>query len=155
MEKIYTRIRNIKMGKLSLNFSNCSIVTVLILIKTFLSLWTDLQNILQASTIALSTLVFVLLTVIGVFVWRLRRTVPNNKASTADKDVTDNVGQARSSRAQHVSEPGVYMELDPRPSEGQSRAPSEYQTLQGRHMTSECYNVGFKEGNRNKEDEES
>ena len=85
----------------------------------------------------------------------MRRTVPNNKASTADKDVTDNVGQARSSRAQHVSEPGVYMELDPRPSEGQSRAPSEYQTLQGRHMTSKCYNVGFKEGNRNKEDEES
>ena len=114
-----------------------------------------MQNILQASTIALSTLVFVLLTVIGVLVWRLRRTVPNNKASTADKDVTDNVGQARSSRAQHVSEPGVYMELHPRPSEGQSRAPSEYQTLQGRHMTSECYNVGFKEGNRNKEDEES
>ena len=95
-----------------------------------------------------------LLTVIGVLVWRLRRTVPNNKASTADNDVTDNVGQARSSRAQHVSEPGVYMELHPRPSEGQSRAPAEYQTLQGSHMTSGYYNVGFKKGNRKNEDEE-
>ena len=96
-----------------------------------------------------------LLIVIGVLVWRLRRTVPNNKASTADKDVTDNVGQARSSRAQHVSEPGVYMELHPRPSEGQSLAPAEYQTLQGRDVTSGYYNVGFKEGNRKKEDEGS
>ena len=80
--------------------------------------------------------------------------MPNNKTSTADKNITDDFGQARSSRAQHVSEPGVYMELDPRPSEGQSRAP-EYQTLQGSHMTSGYYNVGFKRGNRKKEDEES
>ena len=81
-----------------------------------------------------------LLIVIGVLVWRLRRTVPNNKALTADKDVTD-VGQARLSRDQHVSEPGVYMELHPRPSEGQSLAPAEYQTLQGRDVTSGYYNV--------------
>ena len=114
-----------------------------------------MQDIFQASTIALSTLVFVLLIVIGVLVWRLRRTVPNNKTSTADKNITDSFGQAKSSRAQHVSEPGVYMELDPRPSEGQSRAPAEYQTLQGIHMTSGYYNVGFKGGNRKKEDEES
>ena len=123
-------------------------------VKTFLCLWTDLQNIFQASTIALSTLVFVLLIVIGVLVWRLRRTVPNNKASTADKDITDSFGQAKSSRAQHVSEPGVYMELNPRPSEGQSPAPAEYQTLQGRHVTSGYYNAGFKEGNIKKENKE-
>ena len=95
-----------------------------------------------------------LLIVIGVLVWRLRRTVPNNKTSTADKNITDDFGQARSSRAQHVSEPGVYMELDPRPSEGQSRAPAEYETLQGRHMTSGYYNTGFIGGNRKKEDKE-
>ena len=123
--------------------------------KTFLCLWPDLQNIFKASTIALSTLVFVLLVVIGVLVWRLRRNVQNNKTSTADKNITDNFGQARSSRSHHVSEPGDYMELDPRPSEGQSRAPAEYQTLQGRHMTSGYYNVEFKGGNREKEDEES
>ena len=81
--------------------------------------------------------------------------MPNNKTSTADKNITDDFGQARSSRAQHVSEPDVYMELNPRPSEGPSRATAEYQTLQGRHMTSGYYNVGFKEGNRKKEDEES
>ena len=92
--------------------------------------------------------------VIGVLAWRLRRTVPNNKALTADKNINDNFGQARSSRAQHVSEPGVYMELHPRPSEGQSRAPAEYQTLQGRHMTSGYYNTGFMGGNRKKEDKE-
>ena len=124
------------------------------LVKTFLCLWTDLQNIFQASTIALSTLVLVLLVLTGLLVWRLARTVRNNKVSTADKDMNDNVNQARSSRAQHVSEPGVYMELHPRPSEGQSHAPSEYQTLQGRELTSRCCNVGFKEGNGKKEDEE-
>ena len=75
--------------------------------------------------------------------------------ATETNCITDNVGQARSSRAQHVSEPGVYMELHPRPSEGQSRAPAEYQTLQGSHMTSGYYNVGFKKGNRKKDDEES
>lgn len=117
-------------------------------------MWTDSQNIFQASTIALSTLVLVLLVVIGVLVWRLARAVINNKVSTADKDITDNVSQARSSRAQYVSEPGVYMELHPSPSEGQSRAPAEYQTLQNRHMTSGYYTVGFKEGNRKKEDKE-
>ena len=123
-------------------------------VKTFLCFWTDFQSIFQASTIALSTLVFVLLIVIGVLVWRLRRTVPNNKTSTADKNITDDFGQARSSRAQHVSEPGVYMELDASPSEGQSREAAEYQTLQGRHQTSGYYNVGIESGNRKKEDNE-
>ena len=91
-------------------------------------MWTDSQNIFQASTIALSTLVLVLLIVIGLVVWRWARAVHKNKVSTADRDINDNVGQARSSRAQHVSEPGVYMELDPGPSRGQSRAPAEYET---------------------------
>lgn len=113
-----------------------------------------MQNIFQTSTIVLSTLVLVLLVVNGVLTWRLRRAVPNDKASATDKVITDNVGQAGSPRAQHVSEPGVYMELHPRPSEGQSLAPPVYQTLQGRHMTSGYYNVGFKGGNRKKEDEE-
>ena len=80
--------------------------------------------------------------------------MPNNKTSTADKNITDDFGQARSSRAQHVSEPGVYMELDASPSEGQSREPAENQTLQGRHLTSGYYNVGIESGNRKKEDNE-
>ena len=117
-------------------------------------MWTDLPNIFQASTVALSSLVFVLLIVIGVLVCRLRRALPNNKTSTADKNITDDFGQARSSRAQHVSEPGVYMELDASPSEGQSREAAEYQTLQGRHQTSGYYNVGIESGNRKKEDNE-
>jgi len=109
-------------------------------------LWTDLQNVFQASTIAFSTLVLALLVVIGVLVWRLRRAGPNNKTSTADKDI--NVGQ-------HVSDPDEYMELQPRPFQGQSHAPTEYHTLQGRRMTSGYCSVGFKEGNRKKESEEA
>lgn len=112
-----------------------------------------MQKIFLTTTIVSSTLVLVLLVVIGVLIWRSRRAVPNDKASTADKTITDNVGQAGSPRAQHVSEPGVYMELHPRPSEGQSRSSPEYQTLQGRNMTSGYYNVGFKGRNRKKEDE--
>ena len=111
-------------------------------------MWTDLQNVFQASTIAFSTLVLALLVVIGVLVWRLRRAAPNNKASTADKDITDNVRQ-------HVSDPDEYMELQPRPFQGQSCARTEYHTLQGRHMTSGYCSVGFKEGNRKKENEEA
>ena len=115
-------------------------------VKTFHYLWTDLQNIFQASTIAFSTLVLALLVVIGVLVWRLRRAAPTNEASTADKDI--NVPQ-------HVSDTDEYMELQPRPFHGQSRARTEYHTLQGRHMTSGYCSVGFKEGNRKKESEEA
>ncbi len=99
-------------------------------------------------------IILVLLVVNSVLIWRLRRVAPNNRAATKDKTITDDVGQPDLPRDQHVSEPGSYMELHPRPSEGQSRAPPEYQTLQGRHMTSGYYNVALKEGNRAKQDED-
>ena len=112
-----------------------------------------MQHILRVAVIALACIVFVLLVVIGVLIWRIRRAEPNNRTTTANKAITDDIGQPKS-HAQHVSEPGVYMELHPRPTDGQSGAPAEYQTLQGRHVTSGVYNVGFKEGSKKEEDEE-
>ena len=112
----------------------------------------DAHNILRVAVIAFSCIVFVLLVVIGVLIWRIRRAEPNNSTKTTNKVITKDIGQPESPRAQHVSEPGVYMELGLRPTEGQS--PAEYQTLQGRHVTSGYNNVGFKGRRKKKEDEE-
>jgi len=120
----------------------------------FLFIFPDAHNILRVAVIALSCTVFVLLVVIGVLIWRIRRAEPNNKTTTVNKVISDDIGQPKSPRAQHVSEPGVYMELGhTRPTDGQSRA--EYQTLVGRHVTSGYYNVGLKKGSKKKEDEEA
>ena len=107
-----------------------------------------MQHILRVAVISLSCIVFVLLVVIGVLIWRIRRAEPANKA------INDDIGQPKSPRVQHVSDPGVYMELQPRPTDGHSRAPAEYLTLQGRHMTSGYYNGGFKAGGKKEEDED-
>ena len=119
----------------------------------FCFIFPDRQNIVRVAVIPFSCIVFVLLVVIGVLIWRIRRAEPNNRTTTANK-TTDDIGRPKSPRAQHVSEPGVYMELHPRPTDGQSHAPVEYQTLQGRQMTSGFYNVGFKAGRKKEEDEE-
>ena len=91
--------------------------------------------------------------VIGVLIWRLRRTVPDNRTTATDKSINEGVGLPDSPPDQHVSEPGIYMELHPRSSQGQSREPTEYQSLQDKHVTSGYYNVGFKKGNVEKGDE--
>ena len=113
-----------------------------------------MQHILRVAVIALPCIVFVHLVVIGVLIWRIRRAEPNNRTTTANKAITGDIGQPKSPRAQHVSEPGVYMELHPRKTDGQSRAPAEYQALHGGHMTSGFYNVGLKAGRKKEEDEE-
>ena len=74
--------------------------------------------------------------------------MPNNKTTTVDNDITDTASPGNP----QVSEPGVYMELHPMPSQAQSRAP-EYQSLQDRHATIDYYNVGFKRGSLEKKDE--
>ena len=69
-----------------------------------------------------------------------------NKCSTAaDRD--------DSARDHPLSEPGVYMELHPRLLEGESRAPLEYQTLQGEKTEPGYYNVGFKGGEKAQNEE--
>ena len=105
--------------------------------------WTDVKRTFNSTVITFSSIVFVLLVVIGVLIWRVRRALPNNRTTTADKAITENVGPPDSPRDQHVSEPGSYMELHPRSSEGQSHAPPEYKSLQGRNKNPEYCNVGF------------
>ena len=113
---------------------------------------TDSERTFNPTVITLSCIVFVLLVVVGLMIWRARRALPNNRATTAsDKAITDSVGNPDSPRDQHVPEPGSHMELHRRPSEGQSRAPPEYVSLQGRDKNPECYNTGLsKRGNGGK-----
>jgi len=51
-----------------------------------------------------------------------------------------------------MSEPSSYMELRPRPLEGQSPGPPEYKSLQGKDENTEYYNVGFNEGKDGQEE---
>ena len=78
-----------------------------------------------------------------MLIWRFRRASPINKASATDKVITDSAGQPDSPLDQPVSEPGLYMDLHPRPLEGRSRVPAEYKSLQGKGKNTEYYNVGF------------
>ena len=86
--------------------------------------------------------------------WRLRRAVPDNRTTATDESLFHGVGRPDSPRDPHVSGPGVYMELRPRSSQGQSHQPPEYQSLQDKHVTSVYYNVGFGKGNVGNRDEE-
>ncbi|KAL9950697.1 hypothetical protein ACROYT_G043237 [Oculina patagonica] len=102
----------------------------------------NVNGIFNAMISTLSCIVFVLLVVNGLLIWRLRRAVPNSRTTTEDKAVTDDIGQPDLPRDQHVSEPGSYMELRPRPSEVHSRVPSEYTSLQEANNNPGYYNVG-------------
>ena len=113
---------------------------------------TDGNSFLYATVITLSCMLFVLLVVIGVLVWRLRRALPNNASSTEDRSITDDVGQGVSPRDQHMSEQGSYLELRPRALEGQSPEPPEYKSLQSEDENTEYYNVGFNEGKDDQEE---
>ena len=83
---------------------------------------------------------------IGVLVWRLRRALPENRATTASKSITDDVGQNASPCDQRMSERGSYMELRPRPLERQSPEPPEYKSLLHKDENTEYYNVGLNKG---------
>ena len=113
-----------------------------VLLNYLLLLLTDANSIFSAAVIALSCLIFVLLVLNGVLIWRLRRAVPSNR-TPAGKAVNDGIGQPDLPRDQRVSEPCSYMELRPRTSGGQSRAPPEYTSPQGANSDLEYYNVGF------------
>ena len=115
---------------------------------------TDGKRTFKATVITSSCIVFVLLVIIGVLIWRVRRALPNNRAATTDKPITDRFARPDSPRDQHVSEPGSYMELQPRPSVGQSHAPPEYTSLQSRDKNPVYYNVGFNKGNKRDKQEE-
>ena len=112
---------------------------------------TDVKRTFNATVSTFSCIVFILLVIIAVLIKRARRALPINRETTTNKVITDKVGQPDSPRDQHVSEPDSYMELHPRPLDGQSHAPPEYTSLQGKDKNTEYYNVGFcKRGNGRK-----
>ena len=95
-----------------------------------------------------------LLVSIGVLIWRLRRAQASNRTATAKKSTIRDTVQSVFPLEQHVSEPGSYMELRPRPSEGQTRVPLEYQSLQGSRVNAGYYNVVPEKGNKRGSNEE-
>jgi len=117
-----------------------------VLISIYCYSLTDGKSVFYATVITLSCIVFILLVVNGVLIWLLRRAFPENRATTADKSFTDNVGQSVSPRDQHMSEPGSYMKLRPRHLEEQSTGSPEYKSLQRKDKNIEYYNVGLNEG---------
>ena len=131
-----------------------SIQCTSIFLYIFFTSWTDEQSIFRASDIAWSCIVFVLLVLIGVLIWRLRRAQASNRPATAKKATVTDTVQSVFPLGQHVSEPASYMELRPRPSDGQTRVPPEYQSLQGSHVNAGYYNVVPEEGNKSGSNEE-
>ena len=82
-----------------------------------------------------------MLIAIALLIWRFKRASPDN-ANSHDKYTCDEGDHVviHETRRDRVSEPGTYMELHPRQSEGESRAPPEYQTLRGTNTNPEyCY----------------
>jgi len=104
------------------------------------------NSVFRATTITFSFIVFVLLVVILVLIWRLRRAVPNNRTTTAS--IVDRVDQSDPPRDQYVSEPDSYMELRSRPPEGKLCAPLEYTGLQCIDSNAEYYNAGIDENDK-------
>ena len=126
----------------------------------------------------MSCVVVLLLIVIALLLWRLKRASPN-KVNSQDKYTRGEGDHVVFHETPHNqgSEPGTYMELHPRQSEGESRAPPEYQTLrgpkanpeycnassnkgstaqkmhQGKNITPGYYNVGFKRGKAAQDEE--
>ena len=107
-----------------------------------------MRSIFRANDIIWSVIVFPLLVLIGVLIWRLRRAQASNRPATAKKATSRDTVQSVFPLEQHASEPGSYMELRPRPSEGQTRVPPEYQSSQGSHVNAGYYNVVPEEGNK-------
>ena len=120
----------------------------------FSTFWTDVQSIFGTNDIVWSWIVFLLLVLIGALIWRLRRAQASNRLATAKKATIKDTVQSVFPLEQHASEPGSYMELRPRPSEGQTRLPPEYQSLQGSHVNAGYYNVVPEEGNKRGSNEE-
>ena len=95
--------------------------------------------------IALSCVVVLFLVVIGSLIWRLRRAASrsDNNPKHTSKHTSDAV---ESPRDQKVTEPGSYMELKHKLSDGLPSLPpipSEYQSLQEKSTTSVYENVAY------------
>ena len=69
------------------------------------------SRVLFAAVIALSVIVFFSLSVNGILIWRLRRAEPYKRTTIVNSSIPVPSG------VHQASEPGVYMELQPRPSD--------------------------------------
>lgn len=83
---------------------------------------------------------------IGALIWRLKRTESQERTTTVYNEIPVRSGGHK------VSEPSVYMELHPRPSEGKSREPPEYQALPATNVTPDYYDMGLERGQSGKKD---
>lgn len=83
---------------------------------------------------------------IGALIWRLKRTESQERTTTVYSEIPVRSG------GHQVSEPSVYMELHPRPSEGKSREPPEYQALPATNVTPDYYDIGLERENSGKKD---
>ena len=125
------------------SFYCCFILFVVFVVFFF----TEQHYLLRAVVVALSCVVFLQLVVVAFLIWRQKRSMPG-KTNTPDNCTTSEVERHGSPCDYHISEPGVYMELHIRPSEGQSREPPEYRALQGKNTTPGYYNAGFNRRNK-------
>ena len=107
---------------------------------------------MRVAVITLSCVVVLLLIILGLLLWRLKR-ASANKSNSSIKYAADKSKQHEIPPDQPMSDPGTYMELQSRPSELQSRSLPEYQTLQDRKETTGYYNVGFNKGNMARDEE--
>ena len=116
----------------------------------------DTRSIFRAIAIAFSCIVVVLLVIICGLIRQRRRVVPNGRTQSKEKvdfdDVKSSPDQQR--RAQHASDPDLYMELKPRPSNQESHAPTEYQSLQENPENPEYYNMVLQKEIGGKQNEE-
>ena len=116
----------------------------------------DTQSIFLASVIAFSCIVVVLLIIICGLIWQRRRAVPSRRTQGNEKV---DFGGVKSStdqqlRDQHASDPDLYMELKPRPSNQESHVPSLYQSLQEEPENPGYYNMVLQKENGVKQNEE-
>ena len=116
----------------------------------------DTQSIFLGSVIAFSCIVVVLLIIICGLIWQRRRAVPCRRTQGNEKVDFDGVKSSTDQqlRDQHASDPDLYMELKPRPSNQESHVPSEYQSLQEEPENPGYYNMVLQKENGVKQNEE-
>ena len=115
----------------------------------------DTQSTFLASVIAFSCIVVVLLIIICGLIWQRRRVVPNRRTRSKEKVDFDGVKSSpdQQRRDQPASDPDLYMELKPRPSNQESHVPTEYQSLQENPENPEYYNMVLQKENSGKQNE--
>ena len=88
--------------------------------------------------IALSCVVALLLIIIGLLIWRLRRAAPDTSPTPTSQHAS---GAVESPRDQKVSQPGTYMDLKAKLSDALPPIPSEYQAPSEKSTASVYENV--------------